>query len=543
MELFESGWGLSLIVFLPLLGAVALLMVPKENESLVKRVALTTAVLTFGLSLVLVALFDLGTSEAFQFEANLSWIDAIDSRYHIGVDGISLPLLVLSTLMTVLAIIYSWEHWEEPRNPKAFLILTLILATGMNGTFVALDLVLFFIFFEVVLVPMYFMIGVWGDKSMRQIPGFRREIETRLYASIKFFLFTLFGSAFMLLGFLALYFNSGGLNGGARTFDIPTLISLGLDSVPEAAGGLSSTAAWLIFGAMFLGFAVKVPMWPLHTWLPDAHTAAPTVGSVLLAAILLKLGTYAFIRISIPILPETSQIWAPAIAILAVIGIIYGSLACLAQTDMKRLIAFSSVGHMGFVMLGIATLTDIGINAAIIGMVAHGLITGLLFFVAGSMHHRYHTREMARLGGNQKLMPIMGAILAFAAMASLGLPGLAGFWGEFMALLGAYSPLPALAETSLGVFRTSMVAGAIGTVLTAGYMLFMLQKVNLGEPNEEWLGHEFHDADKYEIAAWVPMILLILVIGFYPRIVFGATTDAVVSLVETAFGSALTAGG
>lgn len=541
MGLFESGWGLSLIVFLPLLGAVALLMVPKENESLIKQLALASAVVTFGLSLVLIGLFDFGAAETFQFEANLSWIDAIDARYHLGVDGISLPLLVLSTFIMVLAIIYSWEHWEEPRNPKAFLILMLILGTGMNGTFVALDLVLFFIFFEVVLLPMYFMIGVWGDKSMRQIPGFSREIETRLYASIKFFLFTLFGSAFMLLGFLALYFNSGGLNGGERTFDIPTLISLGLDSVPEAAGGLSSTAAWLIFGAMFLGFAVKVPMWPLHTWLPDAHTAAPTVGSVLLAAILLKLGSYAFIRISIPILPETSQIWAPAIAILAIIGIIYGSLACLAQTDMKRLIAFSSVGHMGFVMLGIATLTDVGINAAIIGMVAHGLITGLLFFLAGSMHHRYHTREMSRLGGNQKLMPVIGAILAFTAMASLGLPGLAGFWGEFMALLGAYNPLPALAETSLGLFRTSMVVGAIGTVLTAGYMLWMLQKVNLGEPNEEWIGKEFHDADKYELTAWIPLIVLILIIGFYPRIVFEATTDAVVSLVETAFGPDVTA--
>ena len=326
----------------------------------------------------------------------------------------------------------------------------------------------------------------------------------------------------MLLGFLALYFNSASLNGGSRTFDIPELISLGMDSIPEAAGGLSSTAAWLIFGAMFLGFAVKVPMWPLHTWLPDAHTAAPTVGSVLLAAILLKLGSYGFIRISIPILPETSTSWAPTIAILAVIGIIYGSLACLAQTDMKRLIAFSSVGHMGFVMLGIATLTDVGINAAIIGMVAHGLITGLLFFLAGSMHHRYHTREMARLGGNQKLMPVIGGILAFTAMASLGLPGLAGFWGEFMSLLGAYNPLPELADTSLGIFRGSMVAGAIGTVLTAGYMLWMLQKVNLGEPNEEWVGHEFHDADKYELAAWVPLIVLIVVIGFYPRFVFGA---------------------
>jgi NADH-quinone oxidoreductase subunit M len=300
-----------------------------------------------------------------------------------------------------------------------------------------------------------------------------------------------------------------------------------------AAGQFGGTFGFWVFFALFLGFAVKVPMWPLHTWLPDAHTAAPTVGSVLLAAVLLKLGAYGFIRISLPILPEQAQHWAPVIAVLAVVAIIYGSLACLAQSDMKRLIAFSSVGHMGFVMLGISTLTDIGINAAIIGMVAHGLITGLLFFLAGSIQHRYHTREMARLGGNQKLMPVLGGILGFAAIASLGLPGLAGFWGEFMALLGSYNPLGGL---NLGVFRTAMVIGAIGTVLTAGYMLWMLQRVNLGEPSSEWEGHAFLDADRYELAAWVPLIIAILAIGVFPKFVFGATNDAVVNLVTRAFG-------
>jgi NADH-quinone oxidoreductase subunit M len=431
----------------------------------------------------------------------------------------------------VLAVIYSWNHWDEPKNPKAFLILMMILATGMNGTFVALDLVLFFLFFEIVLLPMYFMIGIWGDKTPRKIPGFAKEFETRLYAAIKFFLFTLFGSAFLLLGFLALYFESGKSQFG-RTFDIPQLTELG------ASGAFSGTFAFLVFGAIFLGFAVKVPMFPFHTWLPDAHTAAPTVGSVLLAAILLKLGSYGFIRISLPILPEEAVSWAPFIAILAVIGIIYGSLACLAQSDMKRLIAFSSVGHMGFIMLGISTMTDIGINAAIIGMVAHGLITGLLFFIAGSMHHRYHTREMARLGGNIKLMPVMGGILAFTAMASLGLPGLAGFWGEFMSLVASYNPLPGL---SLGVFRSAMVIGAIGTVLTAGYMLWMLQKVNLGEPGDEWEGKELHDVDRFELAAWVPLIVLIVVIGFFPKIIFNSTTDVVTSLVEMAFNPETTA--
>jgi NADH-quinone oxidoreductase subunit M len=531
MEWFET-WGLTIIVFLPLVGALLLGFISGENENALKRTGLVVSLLAFVASLVLIGQFDFGASayNSYQFEVSETWIGAINANYHLGVDGISLPLLVLSTFVVVLAVIYSWNHWEEPKNPKAFLILMMILATGMNGTFVALDLVLFFIFFEVVLLPMYFMIGIWGDKSPRKVPGFAKDFETRLYASIKFFLFTLFGSAFMLLGFLALYFESG--NHGERTFDIPQLTELG------ASGAFTGTFAFLVFGAMFLGFAVKVPMWPFHTWLPDAHTAAPTVGSVLLAAILLKLGSYGVIRISLPILPDEAVSWAPFIAILSVIGIIYGSLACLAQTDMKRLIAFSSVGHMGFVMLGISTMTDVGINAAIIGMVAHGLITGLLFFLAGSMSHRYHTREMARLGGNIKLMPVMGGILAFTAMASLGLPGLAGFWGEFMSLVGAYNPLDGL---SLGVFRTSMVLGAIGTVLTAGYMLWMLQKVNLGEPSDEWEGHDLPDVDRFELTAWVPLIVLIVVIGFFPKVIFNSTTDTVTSLVDMALDPETTA--
>lgn len=517
---FDNGWGLSLIVFLPLVGAIAVLLTPKKNLDAIKTFGVAfTAVPAIG-AIIAAARFRIGSS-GFQFGTDLAWITSINARYHIGVDGISLPLLVMSTVITLLAMIYTLNHWPEPHNPKAFTALILVLATGMAGTFVALDLVLFFVFFELVLLPMYFMIGIWGDKTTMKVPGFKIEMETRLYAAIKFFVFTLFGSAFMLLGFLALYYKSGEFL-TSRTFDIPKLIELG------SGGAFTGTFAFLVFGGLFLGFAVKVPMWPLHTWLPDAHTAAPTVGSVLLAAVLLKLGSYGFIRISLPILPAEAHRWAPAIAILAVIAIIYGALACLAQTDMKRLIAFSSVGHMGFVMLGISTLTPIGINAAIIGMVAHGVITGLLFFLAGSMAHRYHTREMARLGGNLKLMPMIGGILGFTAIASLGLPGLAGFWGEFMSLLGSYNPLAGL---DLGVFRTAMVFGAIGTVLTAGYMLWMLQRVNLGEPKVEWEGHTFHDADAYELTAWVPLVIFTVLIGVYPKLIFGASNPAVVDLV------------
>jgi NADH-quinone oxidoreductase subunit M len=507
MTEFLEDWGLTLAIFLPLAGAALMALIPRAEEQLHKVVALLTSLAVAAVGVLLVTEFDFDRSGELQFVVDKSWIEVINSRYILGLDGISMPLLLLTMLIVPLCIIYSWNHFPEPRNPKAFLILILVLQTGMVGTFLAQDLILFFVFFEVVLLPMYFMIGVWGG-------------EQRQYASIKFFLYTLFGSALMLVSFLALYFLADGSNtiaGVANTFDMRAL--------PEAATAIGITAQLWIFGGMFLGFGIKVPMFPFHTWLPDAHTQAPTVGSVILAAVLLKLGTYGFIRIAIPILPEAAIEWAPFIGALAVIGIIYGALCCLAQTDMKRLIAFSSVAHMGFTMLGIATLTDFGMNAAIFGMVAHGLITGMLFFVAGSVKERYHTLEIKRLGGLLISAPRMGWILGFATMASLGLPGLAGFWGEFPVILSAYSPAEGL---SVELFRVYMVIAALGTVLAAGYLLWLYQRTAFGTPTEEFVDDpHIHDVEIPEWIAWAPMLALILVLGVYPNLIFEMTDPAV----------------
>jgi len=474
----DHNWVLSVGTFLPLAGVLIMLFIPKREETLHKAIALVTALATLGVGIFTLFQFDYGKAGNMQFVAETEWISVIKSSYLIGIDGIALPLYILSMVVTVLVMIYSWNHVPEPGNPKAFFILMLILQTGMAGSFMAQDLILFFVFFELVLLPMYFMIGVWGG-------------ENRQYASLKFFLYTMFGSALMLVAFLALFFKTG-----AESFAIPYLV--------ENGGAIAKNTQIWIFAGMFIGFAVKVPMFPFHTWLPDAHTQAPTQGSVILAAILLKLGTYGFIRIAIPILPEAAKEWAPWIGLLAVIGIIYGALGCLAQTDMKRLIAFSSVAHMGFVMLGISTLTPFGVNAAVFGMVAHGLITGMLFFVAGSVKERYHTLEIARLSGM------------------------------------LYQPAPGLPEET---FRTFMVIAAVGTVFAAAYLLWLYQRTAFGEPSAEFSGHghghgdhdDMHDVNIFEWIAWSPFLISIVLFGVYPHLLFKVIDPAVVNTLQ-AFG-------
>jgi NADH-quinone oxidoreductase subunit M len=501
-----NGWeqsAVSIAVFLPAAGALVIAFAPSKDDRLPRTLAIvfTGAALAVGVAILFG--FDY-TSGARQFELNVPWVAAIGIRYHVALDGISLPLFELTLLLSFLCAVYSARVIPSPGRTKGFLALVLLLETGMAGTFVAFDLILFFVFWELVLVPMYFLIGVWGSAN-------------RAYSALKFFLFTMIGSVFMLLGFIGMYFAAK-----PHTFDIVTLQHV------AATAPFARNVQLLIFAAVFVGFAVKVPMWPLHTWLPDAHTDAPTVGSVLLAGVMLKMGGYGFIRIALPILPNAARAWAPWIGILATIAIVYAAFCCLAQRDLKRLIAYSSVGHMGFVMLGIATLTQVGINAAIFGMVAHGIITGMLFFEVGSLYDRYHTRQISEIGGGVNLtLPRLGTLFWFTAIASLGLPGLAGFWGEVMALYSSYSPFDHVA-----LFRTLMVFGGIGTILTAAYLLWTVQRVNLGVAPTSWKERALPDVTAVEWASWVPLVAGIVVLGLVPGLIFGMTNDAVSGLMK-----------
>lgn len=525
------------VVALPLLGAVAALLPAPPGlrgrgpDQAVLRHGVTVTGLVLLAAVALAIGFDHDEPATMQAESDVSWIPALGIRLHFGTDGISLPLLVLTALLTFLCALYSYFRMPTGPSPRAFVALLLFLECGTLATFAVLDLMLFFLAFEMVLIPMYFLIARWGqpEGATRSAPagGGARVTVGRGAAAWKFILYTLLGSVVMLLGLLVL-----GLHGG--TFDMVRLA--------EARGsGVGHTAQIVAALAIGLGLAVKAPMWPLHSWLPDAHTAAPTVGSVLLAGVLLKMGTYGFVRILLPAAPEGAHTFAPYLAAFAVVGIIYGSLACLAlarkgaKGDLKRLIAYSSVGHMGFVLLGIATLTPTGVNGALFANIAHGLITGLLFFLVGALKDRAGTTDLDSLSGASGAAlygraPRFGGLLAFAAVASLGLPGLAGFWGELLALLGAFDPAPGLSRPAYLVF---MVLGAVGTLLTAAYMLVVVRRVCMGDPAEtspERLT-TVPDVRPYEFAAWTPLVVLTVLAGLWPAALLGLTDPAVQSLL------------
>ncbi len=463
---------LSMIVFLPLVGAVVVALLPKGRPDLPKKVALAVTLVDLALTVLVVVTFNAGDATV-QFVEKLTWVKEAGIQYYLGVDGISLPMLALSSLLSVLAVLASWKIKDRP---ALYFAMLLLLEVGMNGVFCALDFVLFYVFWELVLVPMYFLIAIWGG-------------ERRQYAAIKFFLYTLLGSVFMLVGILALYLHPAG-----GTFD---MIKLATTDLPV-------TFQWWVFAAFFLGFAVKVPIWPLHTWLPDAHVEAPTAASVLLAGILLKMGTYGFIRVSLPILPRAADSWSWFIGVLAAISIVYGAAVAFAQTDLKKLVAYSSVSHMGFVMLGIASGTVAGLDGAMAVNFSHGIVTGMLFLLVGMLYERTHTRQIPEISGVSMAMPVAAGMLAFASFASLGLPGLSGFVGEFLSLLGAW-------QSDLS--RIVVVVSASGVLLAAAYMLWMVQRVVLGTPSTAVTGHT--DLSRLEITILIPLVVLIVVIGVW----------------------------
>jgi NADH-quinone oxidoreductase subunit M len=481
MELFQ-GHLLSVIAYTPLLGALILLLPPfKRNDDAVRWVANAFGLLGFLVSLPLWFVFD-REAPGFQFVERHDWIPSLGVQYLFGVDGIAALLILLTTLLGFIAILSSWTAITD--RVRQFYVFLLLLQTGMLGVFCALDMFLFYVFWEVMLVPMYFLIGIWGGAR-------------RLYAAIKFFLYTLVGSVVMLLGILALYFHSRKLPGLERTgtFDVTRWYSMG---VPE------ELQFW-VFLAFFLGFAIKVPMFPFHTWLPDAHVEAPTAGSVILAGVLLKMGTYGFVRFSLPLLPQATLDAVPWMVTLSIIGIVYAALVTLVQKDMKKLIAYSSVSHLGFCMLGMFALNPLGIEGSVLQMVNHGLSTGGLFLIVGLIYERRHTKAIADFGGLAHVMPVYAAFTLIIFLASMGLPLLNGFIGEAMILLGAFA-----ANRIWAYWAVS------GVVLGAAYLLWLYQRVFWGPVTHEENKH-LKDLNARELATLIPLVALCFWIGVYPK--------------------------
>lgn len=465
------NWLPTAITFVPLLFALVAMLMPKDNVLAVKIIALIGTGLALIGSVWLYLAFDF-SNPGFQMIVDVPWIGSIGSNYHMAVDGVSLPMVLVTTLLTFLCIIASW-HIKH--RTKEYMALMLFLEIGMVGVFFALDFILFYVFWELVLIPMYFLIGIWG--------GPRRE-----YAAIKFFLYTFIGSIFMLLGILVLYFYSG-----MGTFD---MLALGKANV--------SAGVWkFCFWTMFLGFAVKVPIVPFHTWLPDAHVEAPTAGSVILAGVLLKMGTYAFVRIGLQVVYQGMKPFLWVIALLGAISIVYGAFCAMAQKDLKKMVAYSSVSHMGYVMLGIASMTAMGLNGAVFGMFSHGAITGMLFMLVGLIYDRTHTREIKKIGGLFVSMTVVGGLWVYTALASFGLPTLAGFIGEFLVLSGSFK--------AYTVF-TTLAAATI--VLTAGYLLWASRNICFGPSKSD---ERLSDATPRELGYLAPLVFIILVIGVYPK--------------------------
>jgi len=496
---------LSIVTFSPLLGVLVLLFLKSEQKTALRWTALVTSLVTFLISLWAFFLSGLynPTSGDLQLVAKYDWINVAgwDIRYYLAADGLSILLVLLTTFLTPISILSTWTAVEE--RVKDFMLFFLLLEVGMTGVFVAQDLFLFYIFWEFTLIPMYFLIGIWGGPN-------------RLYAAVKFFLYTMAGSILMLLAILWL-----GVNGG--TFSVPDLV---------AQGNIPADIQMWLFIAFAAAFAIKVPMWPLHSWLPDAHVEAPTAGSVILAGVLLKMGTYGFLRFNLSLFPEASVQAAPVIGWLAVIGILYGAAVSLAQKDVKKLVAYSSVSHLGFVMLGMFALNAQGVAGAILQMVNHGLSTGALFLLVGMIYEQTHTREINLYGGLWKITPIFGTLMLIVSLSSMGLPGLNGFVGEFTILLGAFG-----AGMKGGVFAGAggfWLAGlaAIGVILAAIYILYMFQKMFLGPAGGITKHHDLKDLNWREVITLLPILVFIFWIGIYPKPFFDLMMPAIENLLK-----------